>query len=152
MLLEFYVLFNMKTPTEDNKIPDTSYKISFLISSIAAFMAGLCCFSPVILVLFGLGSVSFAGSLADTLYGGYKWYFRLTGFALICISYFIWYKKKSAACSLSQKKRLQTKMLNLFLISTIAFIMIYIVWLYVVVEWFGIQLGIWEVPAIFQNY
>ncbi len=43
-------------------------------------LAGLvgiaCCVSPVILVLLGLSSVSFALSLGKTLYYGYGWYFR----------------------------------------------------------------------------
>ncbi len=48
-------------------------------------MAGLvgisCCVSPVVMVLLGLASVSFAISLGNTLYYGYGWYFR--GAALV---------------------------------------------------------------------
>lgn len=35
-----------------------------------------CCVSPVVLVLLGLASVSFAISLGNTLYSEYGWYFR----------------------------------------------------------------------------
>lgn len=35
-----------------------------------------CCVSPVVLVLLGLSSVSFAISLGNTLYYQYGWYFR----------------------------------------------------------------------------
>jgi len=41
----------------------------------AAVIAGLCCFTPVILVFFGLSTVAFASSLSDTLYFGYRWGF-----------------------------------------------------------------------------
>lgn len=48
-------------------------------------LAGLvgiaCCVSPVVMVLLGLSSVSFAISLGDTLYYQYGWYFR--GAALV---------------------------------------------------------------------
>ncbi len=48
-------------------------------------LAGLvgigCCVSPVVLVLLGLSSVSFAISLGNTLYNEYGWYFR--GVALL---------------------------------------------------------------------
>ncbi len=137
--------------TQQNETPEVSKKTSFLISTVAAFIAGLCCFSPVVLVLFGLGTASFAGGLADTLYGEYKWFFRLAGLVLIGLSYMFWYKKKIASCPLSQKQRLQRKMLNYFLLSIIAFIIIYVLWLYVIVEWLGIQLGIWEVPEFLTN-
>jgi hypothetical protein len=43
-------------------------------------LAGLvgisCCVGPVVMVLLGLSSVSFAISLGNTLYYGYGWYFR----------------------------------------------------------------------------
>ena len=43
----------------------------------AAGLFGIaCCVSPVVLVLLGLSSVSFAISLGNTLYYQYGWYFR----------------------------------------------------------------------------
>lgn len=43
-----------------------------------------CCVSPVVLVLLGLSSVSFAISLGNTLYNEYGWYFR--GVALLLVT------------------------------------------------------------------
>jgi uncharacterized membrane protein len=42
------------------------------ISSLPVIFASLCCLSPLILVALGLSTVSFATSLADTLYDDYK--------------------------------------------------------------------------------
>jgi hypothetical protein len=58
-------------------------KLIAIISSSVAF-ASLCCLSSVVIVALGLGSVSFAASLADSFYGDYKWYFRV--FGLLCLS------------------------------------------------------------------
>jgi hypothetical protein len=43
----------------------------FKVVSIPAFVASLCCLSPIILVLLGISTVSFASSLSDIFYGTY---------------------------------------------------------------------------------
>ncbi len=58
--------------------------------AIAAFLGGLCCFTPVVLVLLGLSTVSFAASLSDTLYYGYAWAFRSLAL-LFLVSSLFWY-------------------------------------------------------------
>ena len=126
-------------------------KKTLVFSSIGAFIAGLCCFSPLVLFLLGLGSASFASGLADTFYGDYKWYFRLVGFLTFALAFYIWYRKRTKGCSLDEKKKEQQKMLNLFFLGSFSFIVIYIIWLYVIVEFFGIQAGLWELPEVFQR-
>ena len=113
------------------------------ITSISAFIAGLCCFSPVVIVLLGLGTTSFAGSLADTLYGEYKWYFRSAGVGFLAAAYGWWYYTSSKGCSLNEQKRLRSKLFNLFLLSIIGFILLYTIWLYLLVDLFGVLLNIW---------
>jgi len=110
---------------------------------LSAFIGGLCCFTPVILVLFGLSSVSFAASLSDTLYGSYKWVFR--GIALsFLIASLLWYLyTKEKVCSIDELKRKRKRVINIILISLIFSVLAYIVWLYVIVELIGIVLGIW---------
>jgi uncharacterized membrane protein len=110
---------------------------------LVAFIGGLCCFTPVVLVLFGLSSVAFAASLSDTLYGTYKWAFR--GFALLLLLGGIaWYfYKKEGVCTLDAVKRKRQKIINVTLIAVTLAIIIYIIWLYVIVELIGLALGIW---------
>ncbi|OGK87526.1 MAG: hypothetical protein A2X51_09070 [Candidatus Rokubacteria bacterium GWC2_70_24] len=46
------------------------------LGALAGLVGIACCVSPVVLVLLGLSSVSFAISLGNTLYYEYGWYFR----------------------------------------------------------------------------
>jgi hypothetical protein len=108
-----------------------------------AFFAGLCCFTPVVLVLFGLSTVAFAASLSDLLYGSYKWVFRGVGLLLLLGSIGWYFYKKEGVCSIDAVKRKKTKIINMVLLAVSVAIIIYIIWLYVIVEIIGIGLGIW---------
>jgi len=52
------------------------------IGLLAGLVGISCCVSPVVMVLLGLASVSFAISLGNTLYYQYGWYFRAAALAL----------------------------------------------------------------------
>lgn len=80
-----------------------SFKDIFKIISIPVVVASLCCLSPVILVFFGLSTAAFAGSLAGTLYGGYKWVFRGVGLVLLVGSLIYYADKKEFARLMMQK-------------------------------------------------
>jgi len=110
----------------------------------SAFIAGLCCFTPVVFVFLGLGTASFAASMADTLYGTYKWLFRGTGLFLLLIALVWYFYKKEGVCTIDAVKRKRNKIINLTLIALITGIIIYLIWLYVIVEIMGILLGIWS--------
>ncbi len=115
----------------------------FRLTGIPVFFASLCCLSPVILVLLGLSTVSFAGSLADTLYGEYKWIFRSLGLILLSISLILYFRRQGI-CSLDQAKRHRTKILNTVVLSLIGTILGYVFFLYVVVHYIGVFLEIWS--------
>lgn len=108
----------------------------------SAFVASLCCLTPLVLVMLGLSSVAFAGSLADTLYGSYKWAFRGAGLALLVIALTAYFRRRGV-CTLDQARRRRNEIINKALIALIAFTLIYVVFLYVVVEYAGIWYGIW---------
>ncbi len=114
------------------------------ITGIPILLASLCCLSPVILVLLGLTTTTFAASLSDTLYGQYRWVFRLVGFVALAVS-IIWHlRKRRKICTLDQAKRQRHKIVNLILLSVITAILGYVFWLYVVVEYIGKLLNIWN--------
>ena len=115
---------------------------------LAAFFGGLCCFAPVFLVFFGLSTITFAASLGDTLYYGYKWAFR--GFALLFLLLALgWYLyKKEGVCSLNALKRKRRRIANFVLITICLAVLVYILWLYVIVEVIGIVMGIWTLPIL----
>ncbi len=119
------------------------FKDAFKVASIPVIIASLCCLSPVILVLLGLSSVSFAASLSSTFYGEYKWFFRLAGL-LALVSAYIYHLRRQGICTLDQAKRERRRVLNGLLVTLIAGVLGYLFFLYVVVEYLGKWLQIWE--------
>ena len=114
------------------------------ISGIPVVLASLCCLSPVILVLFGISSVSFASSLSDTLYGGYKWVFRGIGLvALLGSLAYYWYKQKGV-CTLDAAKRRRNEIVNSIMLALVTGVFGYLFFLYVVVHYLGVWLTLWK--------
>lgn len=122
----------------------TPIKSILKITGIPVLVASLCCLTPVIIVLFGLGSVSIAASLADTLYGTYAWAFRIAGLVLLALS-IIWYlRREKGICTIDEAKRRRNEILNVVGVVLTAGVVGYLVWLYVVVEYAGKWLNIWN--------
>ena len=114
------------------------------VSGIPVLVASLCCLTPVVLVTLGLASASFAGSLATTLYGTYKWYFRTAGIVLLAISLITYFRRQKGICTVDDAIRRKNEIINTVALSLIAGILGYFFFLYVVVEYAGIILKIWE--------
>lgn len=122
----------------------TSLKSIFKITGIPVVVASLCCLTPVVLVFFGLGSVSIVASLADTLYGTYKWVFRIAGLVLLGLS-LVWYlRREKGICTLDEAKRRRNEIYNIVGITLTVGVVGYFLWLYVVVEYAGKWLNIWN--------
>lgn len=69
------------------------------LGALAGLLGISCCVSPVVLVLVGLSSVSFAITLGNTLYYEYGWYFR--GLAIVLATAgVIGILRRRKACSL----------------------------------------------------
>ena len=110
---------------------------------VAAFIGGLCCFTPVVVVLLGLGSVSYAASLTDLLYYQYAWAFRLAGLAFLLGAVGVHLYTNRGVCSVSTARRKRQAILNLVFTAVTVGAVAYILWLYVIVEIVGLVLGIW---------
>jgi hypothetical protein len=110
---------------------------------VAAFIGGLCCFTPVVVVLLGLGSVSYAASLTDLLYYQYAWAFRLAGLVFLLAAVGIHLYTNRGVCSLDAARRKRRAIVNLVFAAVGLGALAYIVWLYVIVEIVGLVLGIW---------
>ncbi|TSD05598.1 MAG: hypothetical protein Greene07147_303 [Parcubacteria group bacterium Greene0714_7] len=105
-------------------------------------VASLCCLSPLILVLAGLSTVSFAASLADTFYGDYKWIFRIAGAIALGISIVMYFRRKGI-CTIDEAKKRRTEIINTVSLVAIVAILGYIIFLYGIVEYAGVLAGIW---------
>jgi hypothetical protein len=126
------------------KIDKKQKKFLKTFTPLAAFFGGLCCFTPVVLVFFGIGTVSYAASLSDVLYGQYKWVFRGSALLFILLALGWYFYKKENICSIDEVKRKRKRIINFTLIVLISTALLYIFWLYVVVELIGLSLGIWS--------
>ncbi|OJI08759.1 MAG: hypothetical protein COV08_03080 [Candidatus Vogelbacteria bacterium CG10_big_fil_rev_8_21_14_0_10_49_38] len=118
-------------------------KESLKISSIPVVLASLCCLAPIVLVLVGVSTVSFAASLADTFYGDYRWYFRLAGLVSL-IAALIIYLRRKGVCKLDEAKKRRNEIFNIIALSLIAGVVGYIFFLYVVVHYIGVFIGLWS--------
>lgn len=114
------------------------------VSGIPVIVASLCCLSPVILVLLGLGTVSVASSLADTLYGDYKWYFRIAGVVAMAIALIIYFRRSKGICTIDEVKRRRNEIINTVAITVITCVLSYVFFLYVVVHYVGVFLNLWK--------
>lgn len=119
-------------------------KETFKIISVPVVVASLCCLSPLILVFLGLGTAAFAGSLADTLYGSYKWAFRAAGLILLAVSLVVYLRRQKGICTLDEAKKRRNEIINIVAVSVSAAVIGYIVWLYVVVEYIGKIWHLWK--------
>ncbi len=122
----------------------TSFKDVLKISSIPVVFASLCCLSPVILVLVGVSTVSFASSLADTLYGEYKWVFRGVGLLTLVLALVFYFRRTKGICTFDEIKRRRNEVINIVVMSLIVGVLGYIFFLYVVVHYIGVFLNLWK--------
>ncbi len=114
------------------------------ISSVPVLVASLCCLSPIILVLLGVSGVAFASSLADTLYGEYKWYFRVAGLLALAAALFFYFRREKGICTIDEAKRRRNEILNTVALVVIGGVVGYVFFLYVVVHYVGVFLGLWQ--------
>ena len=120
------------------------------IISGSAIIASMCCLPSVILVLFGLASVSSAAALSNSLYwgeDGYGW-FRPTMLILAAIFVLIGlviHFRSRGICTLDQAKRARRKIINTSLLVIIISYISYLLLNYVILTEIGILLDLpWE--------
>lgn len=113
------------------------------ITSIPVFLASLCCLSPIILVLLGVSTISFAGSLTDVLYGQYKWIFRILGILALFGSLAFYLYRKKGVCTIDEVKKRRNEIINYVALSLVVGVLGYMFFLYVVVHYIGVWLKIW---------
>ena len=95
-------------------------------------------------MLFGVGTVGFASSLADTLYGDYKWYFRIAGLLALTVSLVLYFRRSKGICTIDEAKRRRNEIINIVALSVVAGVIGYVFFLYVVVHYIGVFLDLWK--------
>ena len=122
----------------------TKIKDIFKITGIPVVVASLCCLSPVIIALFGIGTVGFASSLADTLYGDYKWIFRGAGLLALILSLILYINRTKGICTIDEVKKRRNEIINLVVLALSVAVAGYFVFLYIVVHYAGVFLNLWN--------
>ena len=124
--------------------------------SSSTILASMCCLPSVIMVMFGLSSVTTAAALSDTLYWGTDgyWWFRptlLTASAIMVIVGLISYFRKQGVCTFDDVKKDKRRVVNVsLLVLTIAFVS-YMIFNYIILEILGIAVGLpWEDDAFWN--
>jgi hypothetical protein len=146
-----YKIRNSVVARGDGLTEATSERKSLLkLISGSALIASMCCLPSVVLVLFGLASVSSAAALSDTLYwgeDGYGWFRPLMLFsalAFVIIGLVIHFRSKGI-CTLDQAKRERRKIVNTSLLVLIISYLTYLLFNYVILTEIGILLDLpWE--------
>lgn len=128
---------------ETEALEESDWRFLRVAVPIAAFIGGLCCFIPVVVVLLGIGSVAYAASLTDLLYYEYAWAFRLAGLGFVLAAVVVHLYANEAVCSVDEAVRKRRKVVNLVFLAVTLGAFAYIIWLYVIVELVGLALGIW---------
>jgi len=119
------------------------WKSALKLSSIPVVIASLCCLSPLILVLIGVSTVSFASSLADTFYGDYKWWFRAAGLVALLGAVYVYLTRTKGICTIDEARRRRNEIINYLALTLIIGVLGYLFFLYVVVHYLGAWLGLW---------
>ncbi|HZZ98444.1 MAG TPA: hypothetical protein VFG51_00770 [Candidatus Saccharimonadia bacterium] len=120
-----------------------NFKELFALSAPGIFVASLCCLAPIVLVAFGLSTLSFAIALTDTLDGKYKWAFLLAGLLFMVVS-LVRYFRGRGICTIDQAKKHRTEIINKVLLVLMASVLGYIIFFYGILGYIGQQLSLWK--------
>ena len=116
----------------------------------SAFLASMCCFPSVVLVMFGLASISSAAALSTDLYwgtNGMGWFrpMLLVLSTLLVLIGLVMYFRKEGICSLDEARRQRKRILNTSLLVLSLSLVSYIVFNFVILTEIGVALDLpWE--------
>jgi len=142
--------------TADGLDQEQPHKLWKLVAS-SSVIASMCCLPSVVLVMFGIASVSTGAALSDTLYwgeDGYSW-FRPLMLAIaaitVCVG-LVFYFRSRGICTIDQAKRERRKIINTSIMIIIISYLSYLLLNYVILTEIGILLGLpWESSRIWNK-
>lgn len=116
----------------------------------SAFLASMCCIPSVVLVLFGLASVSSAAALSNDLYwgtNGMSW-FRpaLSVLSLVLIALgLVLYFRNDGICTLDEVRRQRKRIVNTSVVALTLAVLVYVVFNFIILTEIGVALDLpWE--------
>ena len=116
----------------------------------SAFLASMCCFPSVVLVFFGLASVSSAAALSNDLYwgtNGMGWFRPMLSLLSVVFvaAGLVFYFRAQGVCSMDEAKRQRTRIVNTSLVVMFLSLTAYLLFNFVILTEVGIALDLpWE--------
>ena len=116
----------------------------------SAFLASMCCIPSVVLVLFGLASVSSAAALSNDLYwgtNGMGWFrpaLSVLSLVLVVLG-LVLYFRNDGICTLDEVRRQRKRIVNTSVIAVTLAVLIYVVFNFIILTEIGVALDLpWE--------
>lgn len=140
-----------------NRAEQKQAQKSWKIVASSSFIASLCCLPSVVLVMFGIASVSTGAALSDTLYwggDGYSWFRPLMlAIAAITVCVGLVFKFRSQGiCTIDQAKRERRKIINTSIVIILISYLSYLLLNYVILTEIGILFGLpWESSRVWNK-
>ena len=123
----------------------------------SSIIASMCCIPSIVLVMFGLATVSTGAAISDTLYwgeDGYAWFrpLMLILALIAAIIGLIFYFRNQGICTLDQARRERRKIINTSILVIIISYLSYLLLNYVILTEIGILLGLpWESSRVWTK-
>jgi len=123
----------------------------------SSIIASMCCLPSVVLVMFGIATVSTGAALSDTLYwgeDGYSWFrpIMLTIASITVITGLVFYFRNQGICTIDQAKRQRRKIINTSILVIIVSYFSYLILNYVILTEIGILFGLpWESSRVWNK-
>lgn len=137
----------------EQKNPRSLWK---LVAS-SSIIASMCCLPSIVLVMFGIATVSTGAALSDTLYwgeDGYSWFrpLMLLIASLTVILGLVFYFRNQGICTIDQAKRQRRKIINTSILVIIISYLSYLTLNYVILTEIGILFGLpWESSRVWNK-
>ena len=137
----------------EQKNPRSLWK---LVAS-SSIIASMCCLPSIVLVMFGIATVSTGAALSDTLYwgeDGYSWFrpLMLLIASVTVIVGLVFYFRNQGICTIDQAKRQRRKIINTSILVIIISYLSYLTLNYVILTEVGILFGLpWESSRVWNK-
>ena len=137
----------------DKENPRSLWK---LVAS-SSIIASMCCLPSIVLVMFGIATVSTGAALSDTLYwgeDGYSWFrpLMLLIASITVIVGLVFYFRNQGICTIDQAKRQRRKIINTSILVIIISYLSYLILNYVILTEIGILFGLpWESSRVWNK-
>ncbi len=114
-------------------------------ATIGAAVASLCCAGPLLIAVLGILSIPTAGALSLRLFYGYWWAFVSAGVLTAAVALVIYFRRRGV-CTLHDVNRRRREIMSAALATLTLLVAVYLIWDYVIVEYLGVRLGLWQNP------